>query len=333
DREPRRSRFYRQIRTGARARLRWPHEKQHQLMHWWWQSMPLVRGRTNHQYTDYTRPEFEMQFNDGLRRSNRQIPRKLNQRVKSRSYIGSLISTAKASIRSYFWPVYLQMALDHSARRMSSRRSSLNTFQGMPTLKEAISFHIDIHIDAVASPQPFRNNKGGTISIINPKMLEQRRHTTIDDNLDQVLFIGSNPRRRDASEAETIISMQEGFNDGDYLNDDAYKKLIRNWYDNGSEAIPMINERPARRVLNETILQDAAGDVYFNGRCLLSTEQYLGTYMPKWPKKLVWIANETGDILFEKVNCSNSGTRITTCTFIDPVTHTKFFKTSAAKRI
>ncbi|RAL02683.1 DNA cytosine methyltransferase [Aspergillus ibericus CBS 121593] len=148
---------------------------------------------------------------------------------------------------------------------------------------------------------------------------------TIDNDPDQVLFISCNPRRRDTSDAETIISTQEGFNDSDYLTDAAYERLIRNWHGNSPQAIP-IDERPIRRVLDEvclggivytpgqslelhngtfirvqTILQGAAGEVYFNGRRLLRTEQHLGTYVPKWPMELVWIVNETGDIPFEFV--------------------------------
>ncbi|PYI10729.1 C-5 cytosine methyltransferase DmtA [Aspergillus sclerotiicarbonarius CBS 121057] len=149
---------------------------------------------------------------------------------------------------------------------------------------------------------------------------------TIDNDPDKGLSIGHNPRRRDDPEAHTINSAQEGFNQDDYLTDEAYERLIRNWHGNPPEAIPIIDERPARRVLDEVclggivytpgqsfelyngtfirvqnILQGAAGDVYFNGRRLLRTEQHLRTYMPKWPNELVWISNETGDIPFEFV--------------------------------
>ncbi|OOF91210.1 hypothetical protein ASPCADRAFT_177850 [Aspergillus carbonarius ITEM 5010] len=153
---------------------------------------------------------------------------------------------------------------------------------------------------------------------------ESDSDVTIDNDPDQVVCIDRNPRC-DLPQIQTIDLTQEELNEGDYLTDAAYERLLRNWHGNRPEAIPIIDERP-RRVLDkvclngiqyipgqslelhngtfirvQTILQSATGEIIFNGRRLIRSEIHIRTYLPKWPNELIWISNEPGDVQFQSI--------------------------------
>ncbi|PWY80907.1 S-adenosyl-L-methionine-dependent methyltransferase [Aspergillus sclerotioniger CBS 115572] len=143
---------------------------------------------------------------------------------------------------------------------------------------------------------------------------------TIDNDPDQVLFIGRNPIYR-----PMIDLTQEGPKEGDYLTDAAYNSLLRNWHRNRPATNPTIDERP-KRVLNggrvngilytpgqsfelhnghfirvQTMFESATGEVMFNGRHLIRSERHIRTYLPKRPNELIWISNEPAEIPFQAI--------------------------------
>ncbi|RAL08363.1 DNA cytosine methyltransferase [Aspergillus homomorphus CBS 101889] len=125
------------------------------------------------------------------------------------------------------------------------------------------------------------------------------------------------------------LTTGEGFCDGDYLTDEAYERLLRNWNkreERSSAAQVPVRTRPEKRRLPEVcmneivyregqsvelhdgtflrievILADRSGDIFFCGRRLLKTTNHKGTYIPRWRNELVWITNEMADIPFDLV--------------------------------
>lgn len=133
---------------------------------------------------------------------------------------------------------------------------------------------------------------------------------------------------------QEIIDLTSGpellVTDGDYLTDECLERLLHDWEhpEAAGAAPPARSDRPLVRteILRRhpiehacvddivykpgqslelekgkylritTILQDADGNVFFQGRHLISTKNHKESYMPKWSNELVWILNETSEI-------------------------------------
>ena len=113
-------------------------------------------------------------------------------------------------------------------------------------------------------------------------------------------------------------------NDGDYLTDGSFQRLLERWT---LEAEPETPAPPQRHTTHElchdgiiyregqsvelrdgtflrittTLEEDASETKYLLGRRLIHTTAHKGTYIPKRPDELVWIANETADVALEDV--------------------------------
>ncbi|GKZ82800.1 hypothetical protein AnigIFM56816_007622 [Aspergillus niger] len=133
------------------------------------------------------------------------------------------------------------------------------------------------------------------------------------------------------AEFDEIIELdsdtEEGFNEQDYLTDAAFNRLLQNWHraPQGQDAdaeVQFIDVQPAKRPLTEwcangivytpgqsleifdgnfirieSISQHVVSkEIFFNGRHLLRATNHKGTYIPKWPNELIWIANEKRNI-------------------------------------
>jgi DNA (cytosine-5)-methyltransferase 1 len=127
---------------------------------------------------------------------------------------------------------------------------------------------------------------------------------------------------------QEIIDLTSGpellVTEGDYLTDECFERLLRDWGRPGPAAAPLpIQEasEPEKRPIDhacvdgivykaghslelhnglylriETVLQDTAGEIFFQGRHLIRTRNHKGTYIPKWVNELVWIVNEATEV-------------------------------------
>lgn len=120
---------------------------------------------------------------------------------------------------------------------------------------------------------------------------------------------------------------EEGFNEQDYLTDAAFNRLLENWNNaprrqDTDEDVQFIDVAPAKRPLKEwcangivytpgqsleifdgrfirieSISQHVVSkEIFFTGRHLVRATGHKGTYIPKWPNELIWIANDTRNI-------------------------------------
>jgi DNA (cytosine-5)-methyltransferase 1 len=127
---------------------------------------------------------------------------------------------------------------------------------------------------------------------------------------------------------QEIIDLTSGpellVTEGDYLTDECFERLLRDWGRPGPAAAPLpIQEasKPEKRPIDhacvdgivykaghslelhnglylriETVLQDTAEEIFFQGRHLIRTRNHKGTYIPKWVNELVWIVNEATEV-------------------------------------
>ncbi|PYH87560.1 C-5 cytosine methyltransferase DmtA [Aspergillus ellipticus CBS 707.79] len=157
---------------------------------------------------------------------------------------------------------------------------------------------------------------------------------TIDNDPDRSLCLdwvrnvpGAAGTNRESVQTCEVIDLTSGtedrFNDGDYLTDECYQRLLHSWNSEHSPAeIQDVDERPPQSIVLqeicvdgivykpgqclelidetfirvEVIFQNVPGDIQFGGRRLIKARNHMGTYVPKWHNELVWISNETAPI-------------------------------------
>ncbi|GFF35941.1 modification methylase NgoFVII [Aspergillus udagawae] len=127
---------------------------------------------------------------------------------------------------------------------------------------------------------------------------------------------------------QEIIDLTSGpellVTEGDYLTDECFERLLRDWGRPGAAAAPLPIQEAAeseKRPIDHacvdgivykaghslelhnglylriaTVLQDSAGEIFFQGRHLIRTRNHKGTYIPKWSNELVWIVNESTQV-------------------------------------
>ncbi|PLB41090.1 DNA cytosine methyltransferase [Aspergillus candidus] len=113
-------------------------------------------------------------------------------------------------------------------------------------------------------------------------------------------------------------------NDGDYLTDGSFQRLLERWTLEAEPEIPVPPQRHATHELcndgiiyregqsvelqdgtflriTTTLEEDASGAKYLLGRRLIRSTAHKGTYIPKRQDELVWIANEMADVALDDV--------------------------------
>lgn len=141
---------------------------------------------------------------------------------------------------------------------------------------------------------------------------------TIENDPDQGCFL-----HEDTPEEITAT-----FNEGDYLTDDCFQRLIRDWKPQEAasqtasaqtfqpepptpapkRALPEacvddILYRPGQSVelhddsflRIETVLEDAAGGFFLRGRRLVRASLHPGTYIPPWHNEVIWTVDDDND--------------------------------------
>lgn len=159
---------------------------------------------------------------------------------------------------------------------------------------------------------------------------------TIDNDPDTRYFLDvdalSSTARRTATPAllstlesgfsQEVIDLTEGaqscFNEGDYLTDECFQRLIQSWQESAPVAPRSPSHEPERRVIPEacidgilyrpgqsvelhdetylrieTVMEDGTGSVFLCGRRLIPTASHPDTCIPRWRNELVWMMGET----------------------------------------
>lgn len=182
--------------------------------------------------------------------------------------------------------------------------------------------------------------------IINDSDYESDSSGTIDNDPDTRYFLDdidaepSTGRHRTATPAllsslqptgpsQDIIDLTAGqtcFNEGDYLTDECFQRLMQTWAqpvvprspsgeEHGTRVIPEacidgILYRPGQSVelhdetylRIETVTEDRTGAVFLRGRRLVTTFLHPGTYIPRWRNEAIWMVDEDkADIPLEVV--------------------------------
>ncbi|GKZ25063.1 hypothetical protein AbraIFM66951_000521 [Aspergillus brasiliensis] len=149
----------------------------------------------------------------------------------------------------------------------------------------------------------------------------------------QTEFRPGPPTEKDPAPAEfnTIIELdsdsEDEFQEQDYLTDAAFNRLLQTWnsrpqQEDADADVQIIDVLPAKRPLKEwcangivytpgqsleifdgnfirieSISQHVVSkEIFFNGRHLLRATRHKGTYVPKWPNELIWVANDKRNI-------------------------------------
>lgn len=128
---------------------------------------------------------------------------------------------------------------------------------------------------------------------------------------------------------EGAIDLTEScFNEGDYLTDECFQRLVSSWQDPAAvAAAPRPPSRePERRIIPEacmdgilyrpghsvelfdesylrieTVVEDGTGSVFLHGRRMIQTASHADRCIPKWQNELVWMVDETSQVPLEIV--------------------------------
>ena len=134
-------------------------------------------------------------------------------------------------------------------------------------------------------------------------------------------------QRNNAGEIVDLTADTEAeINDGDYLTDACFSRLLRNW--SREQVAQPPSPQPAKQEIIEAcvenivykpgqsvelhddsflriikVLKDATGSVFFRGRRLFRIRNLLAdekpkSYLPRWRTELLWVTNENSDIAF-----------------------------------
>ena len=134
----------------------------------------------------------------------------------------------------------------------------------------------------------------------------------------------------DATRPSEVIDLTAGapscFNEGDYLTDESFQTLIRDWQAPEVARAPGEEQHPERRAIPEacidgilyrpgqsvelfdetflrieTVMEDGEGSVFLHGRRLVRAVLHPGTYIPRWRNEVIWSDNDQTDIPLEIV--------------------------------
>ncbi|KAI9934009.1 hypothetical protein MW887_005082 [Aspergillus wentii] len=141
------------------------------------------------------------------------------------------------------------------------------------------------------------------------------------------------PRSRHQSISNEIVDLASGsqpsLNEGDYLTDECFERLIRDWSERGRPRpsdTPREPPQPQKFIIPEacidgilykpgqsvelydgtflrivTVLSESTGSVFLRGRRLISNVEHTGTYIPSRRNELVWMVNNKEDVPLEIV--------------------------------
>lgn len=127
-----------------------------------------------------------------------------------------------------------------------------------------------------------------------------------------------------------VVDLTDGlqcFNEGDYLTDECFQRLVSSWQETAATVAPRPPSRePERRVVSEacmgsiiyrpgqsvelhdesylhikTVIEDSTGSVFLHGRRLIPTATHPDTCIPKWQNELVWMVDEVEEVPLEIV--------------------------------
>jgi len=183
-------------------------------------------------------------------------------------------------------------------------------------------------------------------SVIEPIIIDDydsNSSRTIDNDPDARYFLdvdeqsGTAGRRAVASalfssleSGADVVDLTDGpqcFNEGDYLTDECFQRLVSSWQEPAATVAPKSPSRePGKRVISEacmdgilyrpgqfvelhdesylhikTVVEHSTGSVFLRGRRLIPTATHPGTYIPKWQNELVWMVDEVGEVPLEIV--------------------------------
>lgn len=169
------------------------------------------------------------------------------------------------------------------------------------------------------------NPKPGFISTLTRAMERKTPQIIVldddcNDDSDSSGTIENDPDKGYFLHEETPEELTTSFNEGDYLTDECFQRLIRNW--KSEAAVPPVStSQPAielKRVIPEACVDDilyrpgqsvelhddsflrikiiledtATGSVFLRGRRLLRAYLHPGTYIPPWRNEVIWTVDD-----------------------------------------
>lgn len=126
-----------------------------------------------------------------------------------------------------------------------------------------------------------------------------------------------------------VVDLTDGsqcFNEGDYLTDECFQRLVSSWQQPASTSVSRSSRELERRIIPEAcvdgilyrpgqsvelydesylhiknVVEDDTGFVFLHGRRMIQTASHPNTCVPKWQNELVWMVNEVKEVPLEIV--------------------------------